>query len=198
MPYPGEILAYMRQIAASAVAGQLKTKIGFVSSYNPQTYCVRVRLEPESKANEQFGQGAIETNWLPILRTYGGNGWGMIAPPLADPNPPYGDMAIVVWPDGGHGIAIVGFYNDVERAFVGPVAGEWWLTHKDGAFIKVLNDGAMLMQGKNGNVVEMRANGDVDARSAGGAELSLQGGDAQLTASGGGRVLCTGAQVRIN
>lgn len=138
-------------------------KLGYITSYDPARYAVRVRLEPESYANEQAGiqNPVIETNWIPIYRPFGGEEWGFKSPPKADPNPPYGDQALVMLPDGGHGVAFVGFYNNVERTYVNrpsgdpndnidldPVAGEWQYVHQTGSFIKFRNDGTAMMFGK--------------------------------------------------
>lgn len=141
-----------------------RLKIGYVTSYDPKTYTVRVRLEPESAANEANNDdGVVETGWIPIFRPYGGNKWGWVAPPNASSEPPYGDQCIVIHPDGGQGIALVGMYNKVEAAYdkydamgyqtssglsmmtpTTPEAGEMIMLHENGSYI--LMDGDVILQ----------------------------------------------------
>lgn len=140
-------------------------KFGYITSYDPNNYAVRVRLEPESAANESRGinDSVVETNWIPIYRPYGGNTWGYKAPPNADPNPPYGDQCLVMFPDGGMGVAFIGSYNNVENPYqdrlIGdpladnhtdpaPLAGEFQFVHNTGSFLKFRNDGTVMLFGK--------------------------------------------------
>ena len=164
----------MRTQGHASAAKVLKAKMGYVTSYNPNTYTVRVRLEPESSANEERGLKAVETNWLPILRVYGGSGWGMITPPNADPSKPYGDQCLVLWPDDGHGVALIGFFNDKERPFTGPDPGEMWMVHDSGSYVKLLNDGSILLEGESGNRVFMNADGSVRIFGAADAEINIK------------------------
>ena len=201
-----DLLAAMRRAAAGPVDSILHTKIGFVTSYDPQTYAVRVRLEPESSANEQTGApgGVVETNWIPLLRSFGGNGWGAVMPPKANPNPPYGDMCLVLWPDGGHGVALAGFYNDIERiqlpgtsypsadavgSTTGTTAkwGEAWWTGPKGNFVRILNDGSVRLQGQDSSklVIDPSNDGTVELRTAGGSYFhTLTDGKVEVNAAG--------------
>lgn len=157
------LLGMVHTVATGYDKSPSKIKIGYITAYDPAKYAVRVRLEPESFANEQAGvpNPVVETNWIPIYRPFGGDTWGFKSPPNADPSPPYGDQALVVLPDGGHGVAFVGFYNNVEKAYTDrdigdpsdpndpkPVAGEWQYVHKTGSFIKFRNDGTVMVFGK--------------------------------------------------
>lgn len=157
------LLGMVHTVATGYDKSPSKIKIGYITAYDPAKYAVRVRLEPESYANEQAGvpNPVVETNWIPIYRPFGGDTWGFKSPPNADPSPPYGDQALVVLPDGGHGVAFVGFYNNVEKAYTDrdigdpndpedpkPVAGEWQYVHKTGSFIKFRNDGTVMVFGK--------------------------------------------------
>lgn len=138
-------------------------KFGYISSYDPDTYAVRVRLEPESAANESRGleDSAVETQWIPIFRPYGGNKWGYKAPPNANPAPPYGDQCLVLFPDGGTGMAFIGSYNNVENPYqdrdigdfadptdAAPLAGEVQIVHSKGSFLKFRNDGTVMIFAK--------------------------------------------------
>lgn len=157
------ILGMVHTVATGYDKSNPKIKIGYITAYDPARYAVRVRLEPESYANEQAGlpNPVVETNWIQLYRPFGGNTWGYKAPPKADPSPPYGDQALVVFPDGGHGMAFVGYYNNVEQAYTDrkigdpndatdpkPVTGEFQYVHKTGSFIKFRNDGTVMIFGK--------------------------------------------------
>lgn len=157
------ILGMVHTVATGYDKSSSKIKIGYITAYDPKRYAVRVRIEPESYANEQAGvpNPVVETNWIPIYRPFGGDTWGFKSPPNADPSPPYGDQAVILFPDGGHGVAFVGFYNKVEKAYTSrkigdpndatdpqPAAGEWQYVHKTGSFIKFRNDGTVMIFGK--------------------------------------------------
>lgn len=178
-----------------------KVKVGYVTSFNRRTYAVKVRLEPESSANEARGsKKVVETNWIPLSRPFGGHNWGMLAPPKANPNPPYGDMVVVIWPDGGHGMALGPFYNDKERApDVDVKAGELLLLHKDGASVKILNDGSVILRDKSGSTITFDGDGSVKALSSDGGSVELKsGGDVLIQSGGGAKVSLEGSQVKIN
>lgn len=157
------ILGMVHTVATGYDKSSSKIKIGYITAYDPKRYAVRVRIEPESYANEQAGvpNPVVETNWIPVYRPFGGDTWGFKSPPNADPSPPYGDQAVILFPDGGHGVAFVGFYNKVEKAYTSrkigdpndatdpqPAAGEWQYVHKTGSFIKFRNDGTVMIFGK--------------------------------------------------
>lgn len=192
------LLAQFRAAGRAEAAKLLKAKIGYVTSYDPQLYAVRVRLEPESTANESRGMKAVETNWIPIYRPYGGNSWGLITPPNANPSKPYGDQCLILWPDDGHGVALVGFFNAQEQPFTGPANGEFWFKTKSGSILKALNNGAMQLKSSTGSEFLLDANGDVYAFNADGSKMELAGTDFKLTSAGGAVIRGSGAQVFIN
>ena len=191
--------------AAHQVHRLPKTKIGYVTSYNPDTYSVRVRIEPESTAAEARGEKPIESNWLPIFRPYGGNGWGLFTPPNANPSAPYGDMALVLFPDASNGVALIGFSTDKEIPFTStrpdgaiggesssggapPKANEFILMHPTGAFIKIHNDGSVRINAKSNAKFEAYATGDagIVAGSAGTTFVTIDAaGNIQLGGAGG-------------
>lgn len=205
-----DLLTIIRREAQKAIAAAKKTKFGYVSSYNPKTHAVRVRLEPESSANEHAGLAIVETNWIPLHTMTTGSGWGVIIPPSASHIKPYGDQVLVVWADNGQGVAFQGFYNDVDQPYPlsgdtpaglagTPAAGEYWLVHKSGAHLVIKNDGTISVRDKNGSLVTLNGDDSISALAASGAKLELKAdGKASMESSGGGKVVCDGTDVKIN
>lgn len=182
-------LSSLMQAHGRSRDAQSNIKFGYVSSYDPNTYSVRVRLEPESAANESrnIEDSVVETNWIPIFRPYGGNLWGYKAPPNANPSPPYGDQCLVMFPDGGTGVAFIGSYNNVENAYqdrqIGdpqsptdplPLAGEFQYVHSTGSFMKFLNNGTVEIFSKplsfggypGSAILYLKANGNIELRDS--------------------------------
>lgn len=143
---------------------QSVAKKGIVKNYNPNDYTARVALMPEGTLTQP----------LPIASQWIGNGWGLLTPPSP------GDECLVIFQEGSYndGIVIGLNFNDVERPLSVP-AGECWLVHKTGSFLKLTNDGKVALNGKveidvttpelhittTGNVM-LNAGGNVTATAA--------------------------------
>lgn len=126
------LLNHMRLQASLAQGGRATVRIGTVSSYRPENYSCKVMVQPEN----------VETGWLPITSPWVGNGWGMFAPPTI------GDMVDVHFQEESIEAGFVSqrFYNDSDRPLtVQP--GEFWLVHKSGSFVKLLNNGEIHIGG---------------------------------------------------
>jgi hypothetical protein len=123
-----QLLNQMRMQAAMAAAEHAQSKVGLVSGYDATNYSVKVTLQPEG----------IETGWIPLLSPWVGNGWGMFCSPTV------GDMVEVQFEQGGAeaAVACLRFFNDEDRPLAVP-SGEFWLVHKRGTFVKLLNDGTI-------------------------------------------------------
>jgi phage baseplate assembly protein gpV len=128
--------------AVKARAGALDglagvARFGLVSSFDPVAYAARVMLQPEN----------ILTGWLPILSAWVGNGWGLAAPLTP------GDQVLVIAQeaDAEHGVIIGSVWSAVDSA-PGAAAGELWLQHQSGSFVKLHNDGTIAMQATTVNV----------------------------------------------
>ncbi len=123
-----KLLNAVRLQAQMAANGRAVTRIGLVDSYDPNTYAVKVRLQPEN---------AI-TGWLPLLSPWIGNGWGIFAPPTI------GDMIEVSFQEDDPNVGLAGqrFYNDSDRPLA-VTSGEFWLVHKSGSVLKFHNDGSV-------------------------------------------------------
>lgn len=158
-----QLLNAMRLQALMAGAGQASTRLGVVSSYNPNDYTVKVRLQPDD----------VETGWLPLLAPWVGNGWGMFSPPQP------GDMVHVEFQEGSYeaGVACLRLFNDQDRPLPCP-AGELWLVHASGASFRLTNDGAATFSDGHGATVRLNGNGTITSSGA----WSHTGG---LTVAGG-------------
>lgn len=121
------------QLAQMAARGFSPPRFGIVSSYDPDAYAVKVKLQPSD----------IESGWLPILVLQAGKAWGIYA------GPAIGDMALIVFQEGDVDVGIcLGFVPNDEDAPPKVESGEILLIHKDAdAFIKLQADGAINSKG---------------------------------------------------
>lgn len=120
---------------AERVAGRIaQTRLGIISSFDPDNYAVKVKLQPEG----------TETGWLPLSSPWVGNGWGLFAPPAM------GDQ-VVVHAQEGEGetrIACDRLYSDEDRPLKVD-AGEFWLVHQSGMKIRLTNQPSIQIFGGN-------------------------------------------------
>jgi hypothetical protein len=139
-----DLMNATRREAERVMAGVAKTQLGLVTSYDPATYAVKVTLMPEG----------VETGWLPYASLWVGNGWGLYAPPAI------GDQ-VVVDPQEGEGetrLVRAALYSDEDRPLSVP-SGEFWLVHRTGAKLRLLNTGeidiraASILAGPDGGAV---------------------------------------------
>lgn len=125
-----ELQNAMTQRAMLAAAQKISRMHGLVQSYDPNTYSVKVALQPS---------GAL-TGWIPIETHAIGNGWGVAY------GPAIGDQAIVDFAEGDPEAATVsGFvYSDQDRPPPVP-SGELWTVHKSTSLLKFHNDGTVAL-----------------------------------------------------
>ena len=128
--------ALLNAMAANAQqtgAGDSGTRQGIITAYDPDSYAVKVQLQPTGE----------ETGWIPLSSPWVGNGWGLAAGPMI------GAEVEVEFDSGlmGAGMAAGQFYNDEDRC-PGPPSGEFWLVHKSGSLLKFLNTGEVLLSAK--------------------------------------------------
>lgn len=84
-------------LAQGAAAGFIALRAGLVSSYDPDGYAAKVRIQPED----------TETGWLPLLTLLSGSGWGVCAAPAI------GDQALVAFLQGDVNAGfVIGFLFD--------------------------------------------------------------------------------------
>lgn len=103
-----------------------KTRMGVISAYNPNTYSVKVTVQPSG----------VETGWLPIKTAWVGNGWGLQA------GPAIGDLVTLSFQegDGDAGVVLGSIYNNSDVPMAVP-SGELWIKHSSGSLLKFLNNG---------------------------------------------------------
>lgn len=108
-----------------------RARFGLVSSFDPSTYAARVMIQPEN----------VLSGWLPVLTGWVGAGWGMAAP--LSP----GDQVLILAQEGDaeQGIVLGRVWSAIDTPPAAP-AGEFWLLHQSGSFLKLRNDGTIAMQ----------------------------------------------------
>lgn len=146
---------FLNTIKAHAAAldqTQAQPRFGLVTSVDPVHATVRVQFQPEG----------VLSGWLPVLSPWTGAGWGMSCPPSP------GDQVFVLAQEGDaeHGVVVGRAYSLSQSAPPAP-AGELWLVHSSGSFLKLGNDGTVHINGPvaiTGTLVvtgDVRAGGDV-------------------------------------
>ena len=114
--------------AAQLDQGAAEPRLAVVSSVDTATCTARVLVQPEG----------VLSGWLPVAAAWVGNGWGLACPPSP------GDQVVVLWQEGDaeHGI-VVGRLWSAQAPTPAAAAGEMWLVHRSGSFIKLMNDGSI-------------------------------------------------------
>lgn len=147
-----ELLNAVRREAARTHARTAQPRMAIVSSYNPDTYAVKVKLMPEG----------VESGWTPVAASQVGNGWGVFSPPSI------GDQVVVIFQEGAGGSPVVigSVYSDEDRPVVsdiqGTPQGETRIVNQSGARIRLLKNGQMEIRQKAGTQVLLNPDGSVD------------------------------------
>lgn len=138
-------------------------RIGLITSYNPSDCTVKISLQPVDESNAAPSQ----TGWIPLATSF----IGLVGAPNIN------DQVAVVFQEGSlnSGIVIGKIYSDEDVPPSVP-AGEWWLTHPSGTFIKVKNNGDVEITANN-DIKVNAVNANVEAQainlSNGGTLLKL-------------------------
>ena len=124
--------------ARAAVAAP---RIGIVDGYDPSTYSIKVRIQPEDTL----------TGWLPLKAVVAGNGWGILAPPKQ------GAQVEVTFEGGDVQLGRVQgcYFSDEDRPpqgpnGTGPQAGQVWHYDDAGASLRLPNTGKVAADGAMG------------------------------------------------
>lgn len=126
-----QFLNHLRGQASQLDQAWAHPRIGVVSSFDAQTYTARVLVQPEG----------VLSGWLPVASAWIGNGWGLACPPSP------GDQVLVLWQDGDaeQGVVAGRLWSGAAPPPQTP-AGEFWLVHKSGGYLKLHNDGSIESQ----------------------------------------------------
>lgn len=127
-----KLLNQMRVQARMALSNLAFTRMGKITNFDPNNYTVKVIIEPSDPEDPN----ASLTGWIPLASQWVGNGWGMFAPPAI------GAACLVHFSEASFQGAIVSLlnFNNSYRP-VSVDAGEFWLLHETGSFIKLQNNG---------------------------------------------------------
>ncbi|MDE1907016.1 MAG: phage baseplate assembly protein V [Rhodospirillales bacterium] len=126
-----ELLWNMIKAGAGGLDGLTGTvRFGLVSSFDPSTFSAKVMIQPEN----------VQSGWLPVMSPWVGNGWG-----LAAPLPP-GTQVIILAQEGDaeQGVIAGAVWSSEDKPLAAP-AGELWLQHQSGSFLKLMTDGTIQM-----------------------------------------------------
>ncbi|GAB0115313.1 phage baseplate assembly protein V [Acidisoma sp. C75] len=131
----------VRGQAGLVAGGYAQLRCGVVQSFNQDTYCATVMLQPEN----------VLSGWLPVSTAWSGAGWGLVAP--ISP----GQQVIILAQEGQaeHGIILGSLFSLANRPPATPV-GELWLVHQSGSYLKLHNDGTI-----EGNATTWKLTGTV-------------------------------------
>lgn len=155
-----EMMNAVRGEAERVMQGSATTRLGTISSFDPDHYAVKVRLQPEG----------TETGWIPLSSPWAGNGWGMFVPPSI------GDQVKVHFQEASGEAGVVGgrLYSDEDRPIAVP-AGEFWLVHRSGARMRLLNSGQIEVQQQGGTQLRLNPDGSIDL-NAPSLRIGVEGG----------------------
>jgi phage baseplate assembly protein V len=131
--------------------GTARNRMGIVTGYDQDNYSVKVELQPDG----------LKTGWLPLLSAWGGNGWGMFAPPII------GSVVEVsfIENDIESGFVNLKLFSDVHRP-LSVQSGEFWLVHQNGALFKLLNNGAATLSDGHGAAITLNGDGTITSSAS--------------------------------
>ncbi len=141
-------LNVLKAQAAALDRVQAQPRFGIVTSTDPIGGTARVQLQPEN----------VLSGWLPVLSPWTGAGWGMSCPPTP------GDQVLVLAQEGDaqHGI-IVGRAFSLSQPPPPAPAGELWVVHASGSFLKLSNDGTIHINGPVSVTGSLTVSGNIAA-----------------------------------
>lgn len=144
-----KIVNLMHQKALETLSTFSQTRIGTISTYNPNNYTAQVLIQPDG----------ILTSYLPILTDWVGNGWGAYFAPTV------GDLVMCHFMEGDFtsGFIAKSINNLIDQPPANIPSGECWLVHKTGTFLKFHNDGTIEIKtlDANNNPTNININGNI-------------------------------------
>lgn len=132
------------------------SRVAQITSYDPSRFAVKVEFQPDG----------VYSGWLPLATPWAGNGWGMFAAPAV------GAMVEVTFIEGAldSGIAALSLYPLGQTLDV--PAGEFWLVHSTGAFLKLTTAGALELADAGGATLTMNGSGAITIEAPGGVNIN--------------------------
>jgi phage baseplate assembly protein V len=123
----GDLLNAQRQHQSN---GSTYPRKGTISSYDKDSYSVKVLIQPED----------LETGWIQLDAHGVGNGWGVVV------GPQIGDEVEVSFDNGDPNLGCVTgrYFNDTNTPPPVP-SGETWIVHSTGSVLKFNNDGTVTL-----------------------------------------------------
>jgi phage baseplate assembly protein gpV len=127
-----QLLNALKAQAGALDLGVAQPRLALVTSVDPSTATARVTLQPEG----------VLSGWLPVLTPWAGNGWGLVCLPSP------GTQVLVIAQEGhaDHGMIIGAAFSATAVPPAAP-AGEFWLVHQSGSYIKLIADGTIQVNG---------------------------------------------------
>ena len=123
-----ELHNIVRREVHRVMAKRAKPRYGLVTAYDPDTYAVKVMLQPEE----------IETEWIPISAEHIGNGFGMVyGPEIND------QVKIGFQEDDPSSPIVVGRVHSDDDKPPKAEAGEMVMRRKDGSQVKMDKNGTV-------------------------------------------------------
>jgi phage gp45-like len=113
------------------------TRIGIVTSYNPEDCTVQVKIQPEDEENPESSL----SGFIPLATNF----IGLVGAPNLN------DQVVVVFQEGSlnNGIVIGRLYSDEDSPPQGVQAGEYKVVHASGSSIYIKNNGDIDIQAAN-------------------------------------------------
>ena len=116
-----------------------------VTGADTKSMTVKVTIQPEG----------VQTDWLPLVSSAVGGGWGMVHVP------PVGTQVFCLPDAGDHNSYVVmgATWSAKNRPPAAVLQGEMWLVHSTGSAIKLTNDGHVKVTDASGCSLEFQNNG---------------------------------------
>jgi uncharacterized protein involved in type VI secretion and phage assembly len=131
-----------REAQRAAATTSTEPRQGVVTAYDPQQYAVKVLILPEGVFPDDPEENG-ETGWIPLGTSWAGSGWGDCAPPAI------GTQVHINHQESDTGTGLVQHQLfDAQRPPPQTPAGERWIIHQSGTFVKWTNQGQLLLSGK--------------------------------------------------
>lgn len=157
------------EILRTLANNKAEIRYGLVTGYDPNAAgsgACTINIQPEG----------VVTGWLPILRQKVTGGFGLYF------GPEIGDQALIAHVEGDRNVGIIlGFLNSDADPMPAVPAGETWLLHKSGSFLKFTNDGNVSIT-TNKNLIAS-VGGDLTAEVQGDSNVTIHG-DTTVTCDG--------------